>query len=99
MSNLTHSNGDGTGYGNVTLLLDPELCTLQTCDLTLSSFRYIPTLPGNATYAGVFALLLVAQFFLGIRYKAWSYMVAMLLGLVRTPIFFRCLLSLTGLDP
>lgn len=86
MSNLTHSNGNGTGYGNVTLLMNPELCTLQTCDLSLSSFLYLPTIPGNAVYAGIFGLLLVGQLYLGVRYKTWGYMIAILLGLVRTII-------------
>jgi len=82
MSNLTHSNGDGTGSGNVTLLNNPNLCTLQTCDLSLASFLYIPTLPGNALYAGIFGVLVFAQLFLGIKYKTWGYMTAMILGLV-----------------
>lgn len=83
MANLTHSTGHGTGYGNITLLNNPELCTLQTCDLSMSSFLYLPTLPGNAVYAAIFGLLLIGQIFLGIKYKTWGYMVAMIFGLVR----------------
>jgi hypothetical protein len=70
------------GYGNQTLLENPELCTLQTCDLSLASFLYIPTLPGNALYAAIFGIYLLAQLFLGIKHKTWGYMIAMIFGLV-----------------
>jgi hypothetical protein len=86
MSNLTHSTGHGTGYGNITLLENPYLCTLQTCDLSLSSFLYRPTLAGNALFAGIFGVLLVGQVWLGIKHKTWGYMIAMILGLVRISI-------------
>lgn len=82
MANLTHSFGNGTGYGNITLLNDPSLCTLQTCDLSLASFLYLPNLPGNIALGGVFAFLIAGQLVLGIKYKTWSYMVAMMLGMV-----------------
>jgi hypothetical protein len=81
-SNLTHSNGHGTGYGNITLLMNPELCTLETCDLSMASFLYLPTLPGNAIYAAIFGIYIVTQLFLGIKHKTWGYMVAMVLGLL-----------------
>ena len=82
MSNKTYSTGYGTGYGNDTLLADPELCTLQTCDLSMAAFLYIPTLPGNALYTSIFGALLISQLYLGIRHRTWGYMAAMLLGLV-----------------
>ncbi|KAH7356874.1 RTA1 like protein-domain-containing protein [Rhexocercosporidium sp. MPI-PUGE-AT-0058] len=82
MLNLTHSDGNGRGYGNQTLLENPDLCTLQTCDLSMASFLYIPTLPGNALFAAIFGIYLVAQIFLGIKHKTWGYMVAMVLGLL-----------------
>lgn len=84
MSNKTGIYANGTYHGNVTLLLDSYLCTLDTCDLSLASFEYIPTLAGNAIYAGIFALFIIGQLFLGIKHKTWGYMVAMLLGLVCT---------------
>jgi len=77
MSNLTtHS------YGNDTLRENPNLCTLDTCDLTLASFTYLPTLPGNALFAGLFGIFVVGQLYLGIRHKIWGYMTAMVLGLL-----------------
>ncbi len=78
MSNLTTSTS-----GNQTLILNPDLCTLQTCDLSLASFLYIPNLAGNALYLAIFAILFFVQLGLGIRYRVWGFMGAMLLGLVR----------------
>jgi hypothetical protein len=91
MSNLTHNNGNGTGYGNATLLENPELCTLQTCDLSMASFLYIPTLAGNALYTAIFGVFLVGQLYLGIKHKIWGYMTAMILGLVliQKPYYLR----------
>ena len=77
MSNLTTSTS-----GNQTLILDPNLCTLQTCNLSLASFSYIPNLAGNALYLAIFAILFFVQLGLGIRYRIWGFMGAMLLGLV-----------------
>jgi hypothetical protein len=82
MSNLTHDNGHGVGTGNQTLLADPSLCTLQTCDLSLSSFNYLPTVAGNSIYAAIFGLFILIQLFLGIKHKTWGYMIATILGLV-----------------
>lgn len=82
MSNLTHSDGHGTGYGNQTLLEFPKFCTLQTCDLSLASFLYLPTVPGNAIYAAIFGIYIIVQLFFGIRHKTWGYMTAMALGLL-----------------
>lgn len=43
---------------------------------------YIPTLPGNALYLALFALMLAAQVVLGIYYRFWSYLVAISCGLI-----------------
>ncbi|TEY52903.1 hypothetical protein BOTCAL_0253g00060 [Botryotinia calthae] len=82
MSNLTHKFGNHTGSGNATLLMNPHLCTLDTCDLSLSSFDYRPTVVGNAIYAGLFGLLCVGQLGLGVKFKTWGYMIAIILGLL-----------------
>lgn len=76
MSNLTSIHG-----GNQTLIDDSELCTLATCDLTLANLTYLPSLPGNAFFAACFSIFLIAQIYLGIRYKTWGFMAAMALGL------------------
>ncbi|KAL2068617.1 hypothetical protein VTL71DRAFT_14954 [Oculimacula yallundae] len=75
MSNLTSKYG-----GNVTLILNPELCTHATCDLTLGQLEYLPSVWGNAIFVGVFGLLLPIQLFLGINYKTWGFMTGLLLG-------------------
>jgi len=82
-NNLTGHDQSGNFWGNKTLLAEPSLCTLETCDMTMSSFRYLPTIPGNSIYGGLFAIFLVLQLFLGIKHKTWGYMIAMIMGLVR----------------
>jgi hypothetical protein len=59
-----------------------ELCTLATCTLAQAHYRYLPSLPGNALYTAIFGIFLAAQIFLGIRSRAWGYMVGMFGGLV-----------------
>ncbi|KAL3425376.1 RTA1 like protein [Phlyctema vagabunda] len=81
-TNLTHSFGLGQGTGNATLLENPELCTLQTCDLTLAAFLYLPNLPGNAIFAGIFGACTIGQLAMGFRFKTWGYTTAMILGLL-----------------
>ncbi|OKL60427.1 hypothetical protein UA08_03991 [Talaromyces atroroseus] len=66
---------------NETLFNDPELCTLDTCPLSLAYVRYIPSLWGNAFFLSLFALILAIQFGLGLYYKTWTYMIAMCCGL------------------
>lgn len=70
-----------TGAGNLTLLERPSLCTLDTCELDLANFNYIPTLEGNAAVAAIFGVLLLVQIFFGVRYKTWGFMSAMIGGL------------------
>ncbi|RDW82713.1 hypothetical protein BP6252_03825 [Coleophoma cylindrospora] len=82
MSNLTYMTPNGQGFGNATLLLNPGLCTLQTCDLSLASFLYLPNLAGNAFYAAIFGVFFLAQLALGIKGRVWGYMGAMLAGLI-----------------
>ncbi|KAL7928411.1 RTA1 like domain-containing protein [Trichoderma chlorosporum] len=76
MSNLTSTHG-----GNITLILNPELCTLETCDLSLAQLQYLPSVWGNAIFVGIFGLFLPAQLFLGIKYKTWGFMAGLLLGI------------------
>ena len=62
---------------------DPaDFCKLGTCPLSEANFTYVPTLAGNALYLGLFALMLVVQVFLGIRYRTWGFLVGMIGGLV-----------------
>lgn len=82
-------------HGNATLLASPDLlCTLATCDLTLAHFKYLPSIPGNALFAAIFAGCVVIQLILGIKYRTWGFMAAavcifsMYFPLLRRP--FRC---------
>ncbi|CRL21241.1 RTA1 like protein [Penicillium camemberti] len=62
---------------------DPsDYCTLATCPLTEAYVEYVPSLAGNAFYLAVFAVLLVAQIVLGIRYRTWGYLGGLFGGLV-----------------
>ena len=58
-----------------------DYCTLGTCPLSLANFTYIPTLGGNLTYLTIFAVLIIPNLYLGIRYKTWGYMIGMVCGL------------------
>jgi len=87
MSNATAlswetSNRTSIHGGNVTLILNPELCTLQTCDLSLGQLEYLPSVWGNAVFVGVFGILLPLHIFLGIKYKTWGFMAGLILGTV-----------------
>ncbi|KAH8884184.1 putative RTA1 domain protein [Thozetella sp. PMI_491] len=57
-------------------------CTLDTCPLSEAIITYQPNIGGNAFFFALFGLLFLVQLRLGIRYKTWSYLVAMLFGLI-----------------
>ncbi|RFU27688.1 hypothetical protein B7463_g8637, partial [Scytalidium lignicola] len=76
------NRGNHTAYGNITIFANSNLlCNTSICDLSLAQIGYRPSLGGNAFFAAVFAIYLVAQLFLGIRYKTWGFMTAVMLGL------------------
>lgn len=52
------------------------------CFDAYASVHYIPSMFGNALFAGIFGAVLLAQIGLGIRYKTWGYMGAMIGGTV-----------------
>ncbi|KAL3419520.1 RTA1 like protein [Phlyctema vagabunda] len=69
-------------HGDAALLANPEdLCSLSTCDLTLAQLRYVPSLGGNIFFVAVFSCIFVLQAFLGVRYRTWSFLSTMLIGL------------------
>ncbi|KAL4864556.1 hypothetical protein BDV12DRAFT_175976 [Aspergillus spectabilis] len=67
---------------NQTLLENPELCTLDTCPLSMASVEYRPVLWGQILFMAIFGIAAIIQLILGIRYKTWTFMVAMVLGLI-----------------
>jgi len=58
------------------------ICTLATCPLDCAYVHFLPTVGGNAAYAAILGLLLIAQVGLGIRYRTWGFMVGMIFGLL-----------------
>jgi hypothetical protein len=57
-------------------------CTLKTCSLLQAHYLYLPNLGGNALYAAIFGLALIAQIGLGIRCRSWGFLGGMFGGLV-----------------
>jgi hypothetical protein len=96
-----YNRNNHTAYGNLTLLEDQTVCNLTTCDLTLASFDYRPSLGGNAFFAAIFGVYLVINIYLGFRHKTWGYMVAMIFGFVAEIIGYiaRILLYNNPFDP
>ncbi|KAF1842546.1 RTA1-domain-containing protein [Cucurbitaria berberidis CBS 394.84] len=52
------------------------------CPVEGTLYGYAPSLAANAFFAGFFGLALILQLYLGIRYKTWTYMIALSLGCV-----------------
>jgi len=61
---------------------DSDFCTLDTCPITEAYVYYVPSLAGNAFYLALFAIFLVLQLGLGIRYKTWGFLAGLFGGLV-----------------
>ncbi|OBT77453.1 hypothetical protein VF21_05216 [Pseudogymnoascus sp. 05NY08] len=62
--------------------IDPSLCTLDTCPLSQSIFRYQPNLAMAIAPLVLFGLLTVGHIISGWRYKTWTYLISILIGLV-----------------
>ena len=50
------------------------------CPVSETVYGYYPTLGGNAFFCAVFALGLIANVVLGIKYRTWTYMIALGVG-------------------
>ena len=57
-------------------------CTLELCSLDYASLRYIPNLGANATYLGIFVIVLIAQIVVWFRSRTHSYTFSMICGLL-----------------
>ena len=57
-------------------------CTLQTCAVSESVYGYKPSVPANAFFLAVFAILALVQLVQGFRRKTWFFGVVMVLGCV-----------------
>lgn len=69
-------------YANCHYDIPREDCTLATCCIAQSNFDYLPSLGGNLFYAILFTVALLFQLGIGIPYKTWGYMTAMVMGLI-----------------
>lgn len=54
-------------------------CTLDTCPIQWSVYKYQPSIPANATFIGLFALGGLVHAYLGIRWKTWWFMCCMVI--------------------
>jgi hypothetical protein len=57
-------------------------CTLGLCSLDYAQVRYDPTLVGNTLYLAIFAVFLCIQVFQGITSRTWTFMGAMIGGMI-----------------
>lgn len=57
-------------------------CTVEACPIELSVYGYRPTLAGSAAVIALYAVCAILQVILGIRYKTWGFMVAMVVGCI-----------------
>lgn len=57
---------------------DPSLCTLDYCPIDyFGQLKYRPNLVGNIILCAIFAIGILVQFALAIRYRTWGYLAAM----------------------
>lgn len=61
-----------------------ENCTQVTpeCPVEATTYGYTPNLAGNVILLAVFALCAIAQIFLGIWYRLWSFGIVVSIGSV-----------------
>ncbi|KAI9670249.1 MAG: hypothetical protein M1831_006463 [Alyxoria varia] len=55
---------------------------METCCTEQGMINYVPTTAGNAVYLAIFAVALIAQIGLGVRYKTWDFMGPMVAGTI-----------------
>ncbi|CAJ2502614.1 Uu.00g100080.m01.CDS01 [Anthostomella pinea] len=77
------SVSDFTPFCNLSAVANgTDLCTPETCCLAFGEINYLPNFPANVFFAAVFLFLLIPNAFFGIRYKTWSFMTWVTLGLL-----------------
>ncbi|OMP88993.1 Sphingoid long-chain base transporter RSB1 [Diplodia seriata] len=55
-------------------------CTLETCPVSASIYGYRPSIPANAFFVALFGTAFIVQFIQGVRYRTWTYTLAMMCG-------------------
>lgn len=61
-------------------------CTLALCPIEYSVYRYRPSLAANITFLVLYVLSGPIHLYLGLRWKTWFFMGAMLLGALNAVI-------------
>ncbi|KAF5009328.1 hypothetical protein FDECE_4426 [Fusarium decemcellulare] len=73
------------------------VCTLDTCSVEQWGYiHYQPSVPGNAVFLAVMAILAICQLYLGIRHKTRVFMITMCLGLVTETVGYIARVLLNG---
>ncbi|KAB2580243.1 Sphingoid long-chain base transporter rsb1 protein [Lasiodiplodia theobromae] len=55
-------------------------CTQETCPVSASIYGYRPNIPANAFFVAIFGIAFIVQLIQGIRYRTWTYTLAMMCG-------------------
>lgn len=55
-------------------------CTESTCPVKDSVYGYKPSMAANVIFCAIFAASMIAHIIQGIRWKSWSFMIAMGIG-------------------
>ena len=50
------------------------------CPVEESIYGYLPNLAGNAFFAAIFGVFMIVNIFFGIRYRTWTFLIAMSFG-------------------
>ncbi|OCL03125.1 RTA1-domain-containing protein [Glonium stellatum] len=56
-------------------------CTMETCPIKFSIYGYNPSKPANIAFCAIFGLSLIAHIIQGIRWKSWSFLIVMSIGI------------------
>lgn len=78
----------GHGLRPYAVVFGPDAnCTLSTCDLAYSVYKYRPSLAANAAFIGLYSAALALHAFLGWRWRSWRFATCIIAG---------CLLEVIG---
>ena len=76
---ITFPGPNGTVYAATG---DHVNCTLTYCPVEASVYGYRASLPLSALLIALYGLCMVAQIALGVKFRTWGYMIAMVLGCI-----------------
>ena len=60
-------------------------CTIDTCPLQDSVYGYYPSKPVSLVFAVLFATAGIAKLWQGIKWKPWTFLIALAVGFVGEP--------------